>query len=49
MPGVPMHSLETPASVRIHPPRLGEHTKEVLREHGYDDADIERLKRDDVV
>ncbi|MFB6133706.1 MAG: CaiB/BaiF CoA transferase family protein, partial [Halanaeroarchaeum sp.] len=29
MPGVPMHFSRTPASVRSHPPELGEHTEAV--------------------
>jgi crotonobetainyl-CoA:carnitine CoA-transferase CaiB-like acyl-CoA transferase len=36
---------ETP----ILAPELGEHTVEVLRDAGYDDAEIEQLKRDGVV
>jgi crotonobetainyl-CoA:carnitine CoA-transferase CaiB-like acyl-CoA transferase len=33
----------TPADVRRLAPRLGEHTREVLREAGYDDAEIDAL------
>jgi crotonobetainyl-CoA:carnitine CoA-transferase CaiB-like acyl-CoA transferase len=33
----------TPAEVRRLAPRLGEHTREVLREAGYADADVEAL------
>jgi len=46
MPGSPMHFSRTPTSVRQHPPRLGEHTDEVLREYGYADEDIERLREE---
>lgn len=49
MPGVPMHFSQTPASVRTHPPLLGEHTDEVLEEYGYDDIEITRLKRNNAI
>jgi crotonobetainyl-CoA:carnitine CoA-transferase CaiB-like acyl-CoA transferase len=49
MPGSPMHMSRTPASVRDPPPLLGEHTDEVLREAGYDDAEIAALRDADAV
>ena len=33
----------TPADIRRHPPRLGEHTLEVLREAGLSTAEIDAL------
>ena len=44
-PGIasPMRLSKTPVSYRRPPPMLGEHTREVLRELGMDDAAIESL------
>lgn len=38
--GVPIRFYGTPCSVRLHPPLLGEHTRELLEEAGYTDAEI---------
>ena len=40
----PVRFGATPASLRRHPPKLGEHTSEVLREAGYSDPEIEAMR-----
>lgn len=45
----PGHMSETPASLHKHPPRLGEHSREVLVDAGFSAADIEQLLADGVV
>jgi crotonobetainyl-CoA:carnitine CoA-transferase CaiB-like acyl-CoA transferase len=43
MPGIPAVYSRTPADIRRLPPRLGEHTIEILGEAGYSDADIQAM------
>ncbi|MFC7250725.1 CaiB/BaiF CoA transferase family protein [Halomicroarcula sp. GCM10025324] len=47
--GIPVTMSETPGDVRLHPPRPGEHTDEILAEFGYDETERERLLEDGVV
>jgi crotonobetainyl-CoA:carnitine CoA-transferase CaiB-like acyl-CoA transferase len=47
--GCPLHFSATPTRVDRAAPRLGEHTREVLAECGYDDAEIDVLAADGTV
>jgi crotonobetainyl-CoA:carnitine CoA-transferase CaiB-like acyl-CoA transferase len=47
--GCPLHLSATPARVDRPAPRLGEHTRELLRESGYADAEVDRLIAEGVV
>ncbi|ETW94150.1 MAG: hypothetical protein ETSY1_36115 [Candidatus Entotheonella factor] len=47
--GVPVKLSVTPGEVGMPAPQLGEHTGEILRELGYDDAHIGRLHQDAVI
>ena len=47
--GCPIHLSDSPARVDRPAPRLGEHTRELLRECGYDDAEIEAFAAAGVV
>ena len=44
--GHPVHYTSTPAEIVRGAPILGEHTVEVLAEHGYDADEIDRLVAD---
>ena len=41
--GLPIKFSDTPGGVRRAAPTLGQHTREVLREIGYCDAEIDRM------
>ncbi|MEZ5852840.1 MAG: CaiB/BaiF CoA-transferase family protein [Hyphomicrobiaceae bacterium] len=41
--GSPVRLSRTPASVKSAPPKFSEHTREVLKENGFDEAQIEKL------
>src|SRR6202521_4131264 len=41
--GLPIKFSDTPGGVRRAAPLLGQHTQEVLREHGFSDAEIDRM------
>src|SRR5581483_1281049 len=47
--GLPVKFSNTPGKVRTGAPIYGEHTREVLRELGFDDARIETLVRDKAI
>lgn len=45
----PGHLSETPAALYRHPPRLGEHSREVLAEAGYSEQEIDALLEKGVI
>jgi crotonobetainyl-CoA:carnitine CoA-transferase CaiB-like acyl-CoA transferase len=47
--GCPVHFSRTPTRITRPAPLLGQHTRELLREYGYDDAAIDALVADGVV
>lgn len=47
--GNPLKLSGTPVTYRRHPPKMGEHTDEVLREFGLDDAEIAKLKNEKTI
>ena len=47
--GCPIHFSKTPTQIERPAPRLGEHTREVLREYGYSDEAIDALAAEGVV
>ena len=44
MVNIPVRLSDTPGSIRSPAPEVGQHTEEVLRELGYDDGEIARLR-----
>jgi formyl-CoA transferase len=49
MSGISYKHGDTPGTVRRHPPMLGEHTDEVLRELGVVDDEIAALRREGAI
>jgi crotonobetainyl-CoA:carnitine CoA-transferase CaiB-like acyl-CoA transferase len=49
LPALPFESEDFHFSVRRQPPRLGEHTLEILQELGSPQADIDRLMEKNIV
>jgi len=49
VPGLPFHMSDLGARTPLRPPKLGEHTREVLAEIGYDAAKIEGLVKQGAV
>jgi CoA:oxalate CoA-transferase len=47
--GLPVKFSDTPGEVRLVPPVLGQHTREIIQELGYTDSDIRRLAEDGVL
>ena len=49
MPGIHIGFSDTPGSIRLPPPRLGEHNHEVLGEAGYSSSEIDALDNSGVI
>lgn len=47
--GLPIKLSRTPGNVRRAPPGFGAHSREVLAECGYDDAEIETMMQHGIV
>jgi crotonobetainyl-CoA:carnitine CoA-transferase CaiB-like acyl-CoA transferase len=47
--GCPVHFSETPTQITRHAPMLGEHSRELLKEYGYSDAEIDGFAADGVI
>ena len=47
--GLPIKFSATPGSLDRHPPQLGEHNLEILKDLGYSDAEIEQLAEKSVI
>ncbi|WP_081413231.1 CaiB/BaiF CoA transferase family protein [Aneurinibacillus terranovensis] len=47
--GSPLKFSRTPISVQRHPPLAGEHTREILKEHGFEEEQIEEWILDGII
>jgi len=46
---VPLKLSKTPGEIRTRPPKIGEHTRELLASLNYKEDTINRLKEDGIV
>jgi len=49
IPGYPVYFSACAAGTRSAAPQLGEHTNMIMRELGYSDRDIEKLKKEGII
>ena len=49
MAGLPIKFSDSPGAIRLPPPRLGQHTAEILAESGYTHDQISELARSGAV
>jgi crotonobetainyl-CoA:carnitine CoA-transferase CaiB-like acyl-CoA transferase len=47
--GCPIHFSETPTQIKRPAPMLGEHSRELLKEYNYSDAEIDAFVADGVI
>jgi crotonobetainyl-CoA:carnitine CoA-transferase CaiB-like acyl-CoA transferase len=47
--GIPVKLSRTPGRITHRAPRFGEHTREILLAHGYDENEVQALLDEDVV
>ena len=47
--GIPVKLSETPGMFKKRAPGLGEHTDVILKEMGYKDNDITKLKKENII
>jgi crotonobetainyl-CoA:carnitine CoA-transferase CaiB-like acyl-CoA transferase len=49
VPGIPVKLSQTPGEIKIPPPKLGQHTKEILLDLGYNEEEIQDLQANKVI
>ncbi|MBI4639670.1 MAG: CoA transferase, partial [Candidatus Tectomicrobia bacterium] len=47
--GIPIKLSKTPGKITMAPPLLGQHTEEIMKEMGYSDEEIKRLRKEGII